>query len=406
MRILYVVSRPLEINTSASIRNRAIIEGLLKLGHEIDLITTGPDKNHTNYDSSLLNKNISITYLKLGGIQSLAKLGRRFKFIRPFKNVMYRIISKFEIYDNLKGIVNYANKVNIADGMFDVIISSSDPKSSHLFVCKVFENGMIKNTPWIQIWGDPFLADITRRNKLLDYRIKKEEDRLLKYATKIVYVSYLTLKEQQKIYPFYANKMTYEPIPYIKEEIYSLTDLRKEFLTFLYCGDYFSHIRNIRPLYDAINTTKHKLIICGDSDIKLKSTEQVKILPRITFEKTKELESECDVLVHLSNLKGTQIPGKIYQYSGTNKLILFILDGNEEALTSIFKKYGRYVFCRNNIRDIKRAITEISKGIYDETRFVVEDFSSLKVAERIINLNFLHKECDMNYKKSTFSACK
>lgn len=406
MRILYVVSRPLEINTSASIRNRAIIEGLLKLGHKVDLITTQPDINHTNYDNSLLNEKINTTYIELSGVQKLVKFGRKLKFLRPLKKAVYRIISNFEIYDNLKGIVNYTDKINITDSMYDVIISSSDPKSSHLFVYKLFEKGLIKNTPWIQIWGDPFLIDITRRNKLLDLRIKKEENRLLGSATKIVYVSYLTLKEQQKIYPFYANKMTYEPIPYIKEEIYSLTDLRKESLTFLYCGDYFSHIRNIRPLYDAINTTKHKLIICGDSDIKLKSTEQVKILPRITFEKTKELESECDVLVHLSNLKGTQIPGKIYQYSGTNKLILFILDGNEEALTAIFKKYGRYVFCRNNIRDIKRAITEISKGIYDETRFVVEDFSSLKVAERIINLNFLHKECDMNYEKSTFSACK
>lgn len=386
MRILYVVSRPLEINTSASIRNRAIIEGLLKLGHEIDLITTGPDKNHTNYDSSLLNKNISITYLKLGGIQSLAKLGRRFKFIRPFKNVMYRIISKFEIYDNLKGIVNYANKVNIADGMFDVIISSSDPKSSHLFVCKVFENGMIKNTPWIQIWGDPFLADITRRNKLLDYRIKKEEDRLLKYATKIVYVSYLTLKEQQKIYPHYANKMVYEPIPYIKEEIYPPTDLSKESLTFLYCGDYFSNVRNIKPLYNAIKDTNHKLIICGNSDIKLESTERIKIFPRVSFEKTKELESACDVLVHLSNLKGTQIPGKIYQYSGTNKLILFILDGKEDALNEVFGKYKRYVFCRNNAKDIGRAIIQIHKGMYDGTRFVIKDFSPLKIADRMIKI--------------------
>ena len=46
MKILYVVSRPLEINTSASIRNRATILGLVENGHTVDLFTTEPDRNH------------------------------------------------------------------------------------------------------------------------------------------------------------------------------------------------------------------------------------------------------------------------------------------------------------------------------------------------------------------------
>ena len=58
MKILYVVSRPLEINSSSSISNRAIIGGLLELGHEVDLVTTQPDKNHINYDNSILDDKI------------------------------------------------------------------------------------------------------------------------------------------------------------------------------------------------------------------------------------------------------------------------------------------------------------------------------------------------------------
>jgi hypothetical protein len=34
------------------------------------------------------------------------------------------------------------------------------------------------------------------------------------------------------------------------------------------------------------------------------------------------LESSCDYLVIISNLIGTQIPGKLYYYSGTIKKIL------------------------------------------------------------------------------------
>ena len=384
MKILYVVSRPLEINTSASIRNRATINGLIELGHNVDLITTQFDKNHSNFDDSIFNKNLNVIYLKLGGIQDLARAGRKFKLLKPFKNLAYEIISKFEIYDNLKGIIDYALKLNIKDGKYDLIISSSDPKSSHLFVCKIFENGLLKVTPWIQIWGDPFLSDITRNSKLLNSKIRNEEDRLLKYANKVIYVSNLTLNEQRKIYPHYAMKMYYEPIPFLKKENYPVADRQKESLTFLYCGDYSSDVRNIKPLYDAIKNTRHNLIICGNSDLKLEDTERIEIYPRIGFEKTKAFERECDVLIHLSNLKGTQIPGKIYQYSGTNKPILFILDGDVDLLRGMFDSYERYIFCQNEKIDICRVIEEIYNKKFDYTRFIVEEFDPKKIAEKII----------------------
>ncbi|MFF2588515.1 hypothetical protein ACFVSS_11560 [Peribacillus butanolivorans] len=384
MRILYVVSRPLEINTSASIRNRATIEGFLELGHNIDLVTTDPDNKHGNYDASILSKRINTTYFKLGGVQNLAKVGRRFAFLKPLRNTAHKFISNFEIYDNLKGIINHVHEFNIKDEDYDVIISSSDPKSSHLFVNKMFDKKIIKNIPWIQIWGDPFLSDITRKNKKFDNKIKKEENRLLKHATKVIYVSSLTLKNQKKIYPHYADKMFYEPIPYVKEEVYPDVDLKKESLTFLYCGDYPSNIRNIIPLYDAVNSTDHKLIICGHSDINLENTNQNKIYPRVSFKKIKELEKECDVLVHLSNLSGSQIPGKIYQYSGTNKPILFILDGEKDLLKEIFGRYNRFIFSNNSKEDVLQSIVNLKKQIVMENFIPIQNFSPSVIAKRIL----------------------
>ena len=386
MKILYVVSRPLEINTSASIRSRAIIDGLLELGHEVDLITTQPDKNHTHYDNSILNKRIHTLYLELRGVQRLAKIGRKYKYIKSLRKFVYNLMSRYNIYDNLSGITRYASKLNIDDDMYDLIISSSDPKSSHLFVSKMIERGLIRNTPWIQIWGDPFLSDITRRNRILDPIIKKEENKLISRATKVVYVSKLTLEEQKKLYHKHVEKMFYSPIPYVKKEIYPIDSLPEESLTFLYCGDYYSNVRNIKPLYEAIKNSENKLIICGNTNIKLESTERIKIYPRVNFEKTKEFESSCDVLVHLSNLTGTQIPGKIYQYSGTNKLILFILDGQQENLQEIFGGYKRYIFCKNNTKDISETLLQIKNGIFNDTRFIVEEFSPKNIAKEIIKL--------------------
>lgn len=384
MKILYVVSRPLEINTSSSLRNIATIKGFTELGHKVDLVTTQYDKNHANYDSSIFNENINVKYIQLGGVQQIAKIGRKTRFLNPLKVLAYRFLSTIEIYDNLKGIVNHVTKLEIKDGTYDLIISSSDPKSSHLFVHRMFELGLINKTPWIQIWGDPFFSDIARNSFFLASKIKNEEKRILAPASKIVYVSDLTLEEQKRLYPNFANKMYYYPIPYLEKNLYPAEE-EKDSLTFLYCGDYSSNIRNIMPLYTAIKNTKHKLIICGSSDIKLNSTEAIKVYPRISYNKTKELEFESDVLVHLSNLRGNQIPGKIYHYSGTNKPILFILDGNKEGLLNLFEKYNRYIFCDNNVQAISDTLSKINfhkKAVYNNP---VEEFSALSVTKKILN---------------------
>ena len=59
--------------------------------------------------------------------------------INTKKKLGYKLLVKADIYDNLKGIANYADKLGIKDGDYDLIISSSDPKSSHLFVNNMFE---------------------------------------------------------------------------------------------------------------------------------------------------------------------------------------------------------------------------------------------------------------------------
>lgn len=388
MKILYIVSRPLEINTSASIRNRATIEGLIQLGHQVDLITSHPDKNHSNFDDSIKIEGLKTTYLQLAGVQRLANIGRKYKFLKLLKSIAYKYMNEINIYDNLKGIVNHVDKIKIYEKDYDLIISSSDPKSSHLFVMKMFENKMFNNIPWIQIWGDPFFTDITRSNKnrILDNKIRREEDKLLKYPQKVIYVSNFTLIQQQNLYPHYSKKMFYIPIPYIKEEIYPEVNLTKNSLTFLYCGDYLSNVRNIKPLYKAISKSNHKLIICGHSDLKLDGTERIKVYPRVSYEKMKEFELECDVLVHLSNLSGTQIPGKIYQYSGTNKPILFILDGEYKDIFNTFSKYNRFVFSNNCANHIQEKINTIEKECHKLLLRPIDIFSKENIANKIISI--------------------
>lgn len=387
MNILYVLSRPLEINTSASIRNRATILGLIELGHNVDLFTTQPDQNHNAYDKSMTLEGVHITYVKLQGIQQVARIGRRFAILAPLKKLVYNWMSRFEIYDNLKGIINFTDQIDLYAKQYDCIISSSDPKSSHLFVERLLE--MQNNTfrgKWIQIWGDPFVGDITLKAKHKQSKIRREECRLLSKADKVVYVSPLTLQEQKRNYPESADKMVYYPIPYLQTSVTENRSLQKARpVKLLYCGDYGSRVRDIIPLYEAVKEMNDvHLTVCGSSDQKLDNCEQVSVNDRVEYSRVTQMEKEADILVHLSNRHGNQIPGKIYQLSATNKPILFILDGNSKSLRDAFSRFQRYEFADNSKKAIEVAINRLILGQSDMIHCPVKAFSKETVAAQIL----------------------
>ena len=103
-----------------------------------------------------------------------------------------------------------------------------------------------------------------------------------------------------------------------------------------------------------------------------------------------QIQNKTSILVHLCNLKGGQIPGKIYHYSATNKPILFILDGTEyekNIIKDYFSKYNRYYFCNNNITEIKHAIHQIAENYTKNCGQIVEEFSPRQVVKQLLFSN-------------------
>ena len=132
--------------------------------------------------------------------------------------------------------------------------------------------------------------------------------------------------------------------------------------SFGYFGDYYSHTRNLIPFYKSLQITGIPAYIIGDSNLSLESSEQIQVMPRTTLKELSEYQKKTYALVNLCNLKGGQIPGKIYHYSVTRHPILFILDGTEdekEQIRFFFSRYQRYTFCENNEDSITKAIKEI-----------------------------------------------
>ena len=361
MKILYITATPLEYNSSANMRNIALIKGLEELGNEVSTLSSDFCEDSIYIESIESKVKLKDRYwIKLGQLQSniTNKVNSKNKLKKKVKEKLYKIYTKFSIYDPRKTLTSKIKK-GLVNSKFDLIISSSDPKSSHLLAEKIIQLNPDITKMWIQYWGDPFCGDINRNTIIPDFFIKREEKRLIKKCDKVVYVSPFTLERQQKIYKEYKEKMVFVPIPFLKEKVYK--NVKNEKVVLGYFGDYNSKDRNINHLYNVVKENiKLELNICGNSDITLKEKENIKIKTRQKTSILTSLEEVVDILICICNRSGTQIPGKIYHYAATNKPILIILDGqNRKELKRYFEDFDRFELCNNNEKDIEKAILNI-----------------------------------------------
>ena len=386
MNILYITADPLEYSSSANMRNKALIQGLIEQGNTITTLSQKLNKDSIYVDQSPLDLKIYKRYwLEDKPIMKINKeeKNNRKELKKKIKKFLYNIYTRFSIYDPKKRLVKCVDNLRF-DQQFDVIISSSDPKSAHLLA-----EALINKTPnitkkWIQYWGDPFAYDINSKKWIPKYFVKKEEKRILSKADKIIYVSPFTLEKQKELYKTNANKMFFLPIPYKNEKIYKDTNNKKYSIG--YFGDYNKNDRNIEPLYKAIGKEQdYSLLICGNSDLKLSTTKNITVNERQPVEKIEEYEGKIDLLVCICNRKGNQIPGKIYHYAATNRPILIIIDGEEKAkMRQYFDNFHRYYICENEEEDIINTIKNIRKE--RKTYSPLEEINASNIASKFIKI--------------------
>lgn len=384
MNILYITANPLEYSSSANMRNIALISGLIENGHNVSTLSAQKNNNSIYIDKSKTDLNFKRRYWIKEKNISINKQDKNVTIKKKIKEIVYKLYMLFSIYDPKKRLINNVENVKFEDE-FDVVISSSDPKSAHLIAEKVIEN-INEKVKWIQYWGDPFAEDINRRNIIPKAIIKKEEKRIISKANKIIYVSPFTLKKQKKIYKENANKMFFYPVPYIKRKIYNKNITKNLKYSVGYFGNYNTHDRNIMPLYNAIsNDQEITLKICGDSNLKLSNRKNIFVENRQAREDIEKYEEDIDLLVCICNKKGTQIPGKIYHYAATNKPILVIINENNQEMKNYFESFNRFILCNNNEQDIINKIRNIIKS--NKKYSPCDNFEAKIIAKEVLEDN-------------------
>ena len=394
MKILYITTSLLR-NESASIRNISLINGIVENGNEVDILTLNfLEKFEDKFLKTSLTKEARIYKVKIPKFNKIFSIisnkrkekSKNFKFILKLKNIIKEFLFFPDIYSES---IENSKEIVINKDEYDFIVSSSDSKSSHFIAKNIIKNNNLIQQ-WVQIWGDPWGNDINVRtlNFLTKYRIKKEEKKLLEKATKIFYISELTSETIKNKYPLFSNKIFTLNRSYLKE-INSKNEQQK--FIFSYTGSILN--RNIIPLIDSIekynenNDKKIELNFYGineqDFNFDILNKNFIKIFSRVSFEEVLEVYKNSDVLVYIDNLyNSTQIPGKIYDYFGTNKTILGLYES--EDVKETLKKYDRIELIRNQgIFELNSVIKSIN------TKNVMEKFSPKNIAndfiEKIIN---------------------
>ena len=158
MKILYITTHFLS-NSSASIRNISLVNGLIENGCEVEILTVQVKEDE--YLKEKLSSKVKIKkkipidfYNKI-----TSKEIKKYTQIKILKNIKEKLKSWIIFPDVYNIAIKKITKEKIIQGEYNYIISSSDSKSSHFMALELIKKNNL-NIDWIQLWGDPWYSVI------------------------------------------------------------------------------------------------------------------------------------------------------------------------------------------------------------------------------------------------------
>lgn len=398
MKILYITSLFSQRAGSGSIQNLGYINGLSEvLGREnIDVLTIRWPESIVDQRMLAMTKASNIyydeidiinRYFQQGGKERAEKILGNSQLLRKIKKLIVEAVY-FPSVDK-QWIKSYSN---LDFSQYECIITSSDTKTSHFVGMDVKRR--FPNLRWIQIWGDPWSTDITIES-ITRMRAKPYELRLLNCADIVFYVSEPTLVEMIALFPECSKKMHYVPRGYASEVVgRAAVDSGAE-LVLLYSG-LLNHTRDIAPLCRAIaghnksSSVKVKLRICGTLDSY--TSETIKQFGFVDYAGLKDYidildeYKNCDALLYIGNPSGaSQIPGKLFDYMGTNRPILGLVYNTNDNVSMYLEGLNRITISANEEASIGNALIKIKREVLDGKQAPYSDFSGASVMRELLS---------------------
>ena len=390
-KFLFVSTYDLRRNTSGNIRTIALMNSLHDAGHLVHCIFV-PTNNVSDKSifDNLVRVDRLITYPKTQIVCVAASeeiIERKLGFKGKLRGLLINLFSKFSVYDVFRIPLYKLKKSDLSelDDSYDYIVSSSEPRSSHLFAERIIKMRQYKSK-WILYWGDPMSNDVAS-NKIFGGLEEKEERRLILSSNLSIYTNPCAVSYMKSKYTQLASKLTWIPTTDFKKDNCDIE--RGDVARIGYFGDYRQMYRNIEPFYQACLERHYSTVIIGGGDNKLQSKGTVEVYGRMTRDEVKFYEKQCGILVVLENFSKTgnciQVPGKLYHYGLTYKYILVITESSN--ISKEYECFNRFVFVQNEKSKIAETINDIQAGKFDYLNICpVEDFRYDRIAKVFYSL--------------------
>ena len=391
MKILFIACYSPFINNSAAIETLQYLNKLSEINNnEVHLLTVDFPKKSIYYDESLasmMNSDIKIHLINGGRLfnrfiprkvdneQAISYSNKKIKILKILRSIKNSVVIPDMYYGWGKSAGEYGKEL-MKKEKFEIIFSMHEPPSSHLCAYYIKKDNL--DVPWITYWSDPWIKDSTRERSFIVKRIieEKMEKKIIELADKFIFVTEANRVDYIKTYKINREKTFvitrgFDSKLFKRLEKESKPELiSKSKVNFVYVGEIFSKLRNIKPFIEALEDIKNErpdiyininLLFFGnidDADVKerLEGVEVSRINRRIPFNDAIKYMLSSDVLLLFGNMNSKQIPAKIYEYFGAKGKIFIILGDEEDPIRDIVDGNKRCVITLNNKNEIKEKI--------------------------------------------------
>ena len=359
MKYLMITANFAPRGASPSIRTVNLVKALVANGHEVHVLTYD-EKTLTVYSEAdeEINKkipsNVGITRIKGGWLRQLMvklntkrNLDHATKIKHKYKgSLLATLLIPDPHIDACMTFIKHGKKL-VESLRPDVIVTHGYPFSMHIvgYQLKKKYNELI----WVADYGDPWtgipISELLRPEwrKKLDYKIEKI---LLSKVDLISLTTGATEKLYHNLFPSIYGKSCVIPMGFDKDDFKQINpisrnaDLKDKYFI-VHTGRVYNEARDPYPFIKAIEflikenismTAKIRVIFVGELDIDITnyinnspSKEVFIIIPWVPVNESIAWMKTADLLLLLGNKGDIQIPGKVYQYIGSQKPILMTL---------------------------------------------------------------------------------
>lgn len=321
---------------------------------------------------------------------------RKFLFIKKLYRAIRKITEYMMVGDtrNEWFFIAYPKALQlIREKNYDLLITSHEPMVDTLLGLALKNRTKIK---WIADLGDPISADYYP--KVWKPFLKRLERKVLAKADAII-VTTEALKKKYRMSFGGEDKILVVQQGFDLEFFRSQNKVEKnKKFTLAYTGSFYKDFREPKALVEALAKLNFdfELWLAGRLEGFLPLfepiKERVKYFGVLSHPEALELQTKADVLVYLGNRLESQVPGKFYEYLGSKKPILCIIQRTEDPVAGLVRELRIGEMCLNEPEEIARAISKLyvhwlrgeMEDVYRYEEEKVREFSWQNQAQKLI----------------------